>query len=137
MPYETPTRVTHQGRRVHEIVSSGAFDGIPADGGRIRVNRDHNPERPLGKAIAFDPHDAKGLWARLKIADTRDGNEALELAREDVLDLSAGFGVYEGGETWPSTNVRRLTKIWLDHISLVSNPAYPDARVLAVHGVHS
>jgi hypothetical protein len=27
--------------------------------------------------------------------------------------------------------VRRL-RLWLDHIALVSNPAYPDARVLAV-----
>jgi phage head maturation protease len=108
MPYETPTTAMHHGRRVHEICSCGAFDDIPVDGGRVKVNRDHDHTRPLGRAVAFDPQHPEGLWARLRIAKTRDGDEALELAREQVLDVSAGFGVYESGETWPSARVRRL-----------------------------
>jgi phage head maturation protease len=69
--------------------------------------------------------------AKITVAEDA-GGEALELAREQVLDVSAGFGVYEGGETWPSCSVRRLTNVWLDHVALVSNPTYPDARVLTV-----
>jgi HK97 family phage prohead protease len=132
MPWETPTVVHHKGRRVHEICSHGAFDTIDRDGGRVKVNRDHDFTKPLGRAIAFDPQHPEGLWARLRIAKTRDGDEALELAREQVLDVSAGFGVYENGETWPSARVRRLRKCWLDHVAMVSNPAYAGARVLAV-----
>jgi HK97 family phage prohead protease len=134
MPWETPTVVHHKGRRVHEICSHGAFDTIDRGGGRVKVNRDHDFTKPLGRATAFDPRHTEGLWARLRIAKTRDGDEALELAREQVLDVSAGFGVYENGEIWPSAGVRRLTNVWLDHIALVSNPAYADARVLAVRG---
>src|SRR5262249_49961642 len=78
------------------------------------------------------PKHSQGLWARLKLAKTRGGDQAPELAREQVLDVSAGLGVYENGETWPSTRVRRLTNAWLDHVALVSNPAYTDARVPAV-----
>jgi HK97 family phage prohead protease len=134
MPYERPTTVMHHGRRVHEICSRGAFDSIERAGGRVKVNRDHDFTKPLGRAISFEPEHREGLWARLKIAKTRDGDEALELAREEVLDVSAGFGVYENGKSWPSARLRRLTACWLDHVALVSNPAYADARVLAVRG---
>lgn len=132
MPWETPAVVLHRGRRVHEIVAHGAFDTIDRSGGRVKVNLDHDPAQPVGKAVAFNPDHLDGLWARLKIAKTRAGDETLELAQEEILDISAGFAVREGGETWPSQNLRLLHKLHLDHIAMVSNPAYPDARVLSV-----
>lgn len=59
------------------------------------MNHDHDFTKPLGRAIRRDPQHPQGLWARLRIAKTRDGHEALELAREQVLDVLAGFAIYE------------------------------------------
>jgi len=58
----------------------------------------------------------------------------LELAADDVLDASAGFGVGPGGERWESARRRRLTNLFLGHIALVADPAYKSAKVLAVRG---
>jgi phage head maturation protease len=56
----------------------------------------------------------------------------LALAADDCLDASAGFRVLPGGETWEGRSRRRIVKAWLDHIALTPDPAYTDARVLAV-----
>jgi phage head maturation protease len=50
-----------------------------------------------------------------------------------MLDASAGFSVMAGGERWEENRqLRRLTKIFLGHIAMTPDPAYRDAKVLAV-----
>jgi HK97 family phage prohead protease len=133
MPYESETVIRHEGRTVREIVSRGAFDGIEHETRKVRVNRDHERARTVGKAVAFDPNHPGGLYAILQIADTELGRETLTLADEGVLDASAGFAVLPGGERWEhGGNRRRLTKLFLDHIALTPDPAYADATVLGV-----
>jgi len=132
MPYETETVVPWQGRMVREIVSAGAFDGIERRANRIRVNRDHDVTRTIGRAIRFWPSREEGLVAELRIAQTQLGDETLQLADEEILDASAGFLPMPGGEHWEGRALRRLTKLWLGHIAMTPDPAYEGARVLVV-----
>jgi HK97 family phage prohead protease len=132
MPYETEAQVVHRGRMIREIVSRGAFEGIDAARRRVMVNRGHIADRVVGKAIRFHPSREEGLVAELQIARTDQGDETLALADEGLLDASAGFGVPDGGETWPERGLRRLSRLWLDHIAMTPDPAYQGTKVLAV-----
>ena len=132
MPYETETVVEHRGRMVREIVSRGAFDGIERRANRVRVNRDHDIKRTVGRALTFFPARDEGLVAELRIAQTELGDETLALADEGILDASAGFMPMPDGETWPDPNLRRLDKLWLAHIAMTPDPAYETANVLSV-----
>ena len=58
-----------------------------------------------------------------------------------MLSASAGFGllrrddgrVWEDAEVWErGRQLRRLNRLWLDHLAFVPNPAYPDAAVISV-----
>jgi HK97 family phage prohead protease len=132
MPYETEAQVVHRGRMIREIVSRGAFEGLDAARRRVMVNRGHVINNVVGKAIQFHPSREDGLVAELQIAKTADGDETLQLADEGLLDASAGFGVPQGGESWPEQGLRRLSRLWLDHIAMVPDPAYEGTSVLAV-----
>lgn len=132
MPYEIETLVAYQGRMVHEVISRGAYDGIERRANRVRVNRDHNLERTVGRAVAFHPSRDEGLVAEVKIARTDLGDETLTLAEDGVLDASAGFIPMPGGMEWEGRNKYRVNKAWLGHIAMTPEPAYEDAKVLAV-----
>jgi HK97 family phage prohead protease len=131
-PYETETTVPFEGRLVTEIFSRGAYDGIERRPNRIRANRDHDPRRTVGRAVALHPSRQEGLVAELRIAQTELGDETLTLADDDCLDASAGYLPMPGGEQWEHRNRVRVRKAWLGHIALVPEPAYEGARVLAV-----
>lgn len=132
MPYETETVVAYQGRMCSETIARGAFDGIERRANRVRVNRDHDMARTVGRAVALHPDRAEGLVAEVRIAKTELGEETLELAADGCLDASAGFRPMDGGMTWLGRSAYRITKGWLGHIAMTPDPAYPDARVLAV-----
>lgn len=132
MPYETETQVLHHGRMIREIVSRGAFEGLDARHRRITVNRGHVIDAVVGKAVALHPSRREGLVGELQIARTELGDETLALADAGLLDASAGFGVPEGGESWPQEGLRRLDRVWLDHIAMTPDPAYKTANVLSV-----
>jgi HK97 family phage prohead protease len=135
IPYETETLVRHpyEERMITEVVSRGAFDGIDRRANRVRVNRDHDVRRTVGRAVAFHTSRVEGLVAECKISRTDLGDETLQLAEDGVLDASAGFApIPPDGERWESRNRCRITKGWLGHIAMTPDPAYETARVLAV-----
>jgi len=132
MPYDTPALVPWEDRMVRETIARGAFDGIDRRANRVRVNRDHVLQRTVGRATAFHPARDEGLVAEVRIANTELGNETLELAADDCLDASAGFLPMDGGMRWDGPNAYTVTKAWLGHIALTPQPAYEDAKVLAV-----
>ena len=132
MPYEEEALVPFAGRMIREIVSAGAFDGIERRANRVKVNRDHDITRTVGRAVKFSPSREEGLVAEVRIAQTPLGDETLQLAEEEILDASAGFLPMPGGETWIGRSLRRLTKVWLGHIAMTPDPAFESARVLAV-----
>jgi len=132
VPWEAPAVVPDQGRMIREVFTRGAFAGIERRANRVRVNRDHNLERTIGRALTFHDRD-EGLVAEVRIANTPLGQETLELADEGALDASAGFLPMPGGESWHERRtLRRISKAWLGHIALTPDPAYEGARVLAV-----
>ena len=131
-PWEKEALVPFQDRLVTEIFTRGAYDGIERRANRIRVNRDHARERTVGRAVAFHPSREEGLVAEIRIAHTDLGDETLTLADEGILDASAGYLPMPGGEKWETRSRVRILKAWLGHIALTPEPAYEDARVLAV-----
>lgn len=133
MPYEQTAVVEWQGRMIREVCSRGAFDGVERRANRVKVNRDHDIVRTVGRCSSLHPSRVEGLVAEIKIAATPLGDETLALADDGVLDASAGFLPFPGGEQWLETrSLRRLTKCWLGHIALVPDPAYEGANMLAL-----
>jgi HK97 family phage prohead protease len=141
MPYERETMIHEPSGSFTEVVSRNAFDGIEKRTGKVRANRDHSWDRPVGKIVALHPSRQEGLVAEVKISRTTLGQETLELCEDDVLSASAGFGllrrddgrVWDDAEVWERNRaVRRLNRLWLDHLAFVPNPAYPDAAVISV-----
>lgn len=142
VPYNEETVVPYRGRMVTESILPGAFDGVearlaPSDGkrDRIPVNRDHDPRVTVGKVVGLHPSRDEGLVAEVRISPTIHGDEALQLAADDVLGASVGMLVREGAanQRWSANNTRRhIVRAFLDHIALVANPAYAGAGVLSV-----
>jgi phage head maturation protease len=65
------------------------------------------------------------------MANTPLGDETLELANDDMVSGSAGFGV-RGSDQILDRPYRRIKRAFLDHIAFVAAPAYQGARVLSV-----
>jgi HK97 family phage prohead protease len=135
MPYDEDAAVVVHGRSVRESCAPGAFDGVERRANRVKVNRDHDYQRTVGRAIALHPSRPEGLVAELRIAKTSLGDETLALADDHSLEASVGFAILPGGERWLEGRTRRrLERIFLDHVSMVPEGAY-DAQVLDVRGV--
>lgn len=133
MPYEQETVVAYRGRPVIEVCAPGAFEGIEKRHRLPRAFRDHDRRAVFGHASSLDGAHPHGLIADIEVSPTPLGDETLTLAQAGDLDASAGFNVMRGGEQWTSDRQRRrLTKLWLDHIALTADPAYPGAQVLDV-----
>ena len=132
-PYEQATNVMWQGDVWSEQFERGSFDGIEKRPNRIKVNRDHNKSRTVGKAVKFFPGSQEGLVTELRIAQTLLGDETLALADEKCVGLSVGFAALPGDQIVDRrAKSRRVRRAFLDHISIVEDPAYPGAEILDV-----
>lgn len=130
-PYDSPAEVEYRGQIWQEFFECTAFTEVAQSPHRVRVNRDHNRGRTVGKAVNFYPERREGLVSDIYIAKTPLGDETLALAADDCVSASAGFAV--GAQKLDVRNrTRRITKAYMDHIAFVESPAYRDARVLAV-----
>ena len=133
VPYDTPAACDDSYGVYLERIARGAFAGVERRAERVKVLRDHDVTRAVGRALAIDSKAEHGLPVRLRIARTPLGDETLALADDGVLDLSICARPLEGCDEWSadaSEVVRR--SLWLEELSLVPLPAYDDARVLAV-----
>jgi HK97 family phage prohead protease len=136
MPYEEETIVEHPQRPgvpVVEICSRGAYDGVERRTARVKLNRDHDDRRIIGRAVSLYPSRTEGLVAKLRVANTDLGNETLELAADGCLDASAGFRpIGSDGIRWETRSRCRLLRCFLGHVAMVGEGAYEGAKVLAV-----
>jgi hypothetical protein len=106
--------------------------------GAVRVNREHLIGDTVGKVVHFDPNHPDGLLARVKIATTSRGDDTLELADEDMLSASVGYGAKPSDVLHDRRNgIRSVKRAILHHLAMVEDPAYEGARVLEVrdHGL--
>jgi phage head maturation protease len=132
MPYDVDAGAIVRGRACVESCAPGAFDGVERRANRVKVNRDHDEHRTVGRAVALHPSRVEGLVAELRIARTSLGDETLALADDHSLEASAGFCVMPGGERWlEQRSRRRLERLFLEHIAMVPEGAY-EGRVLDV-----
>jgi Escherichia/Staphylococcus phage prohead protease len=126
VPYGVETRI---GRYV-ESFAPGAF----ADADTHTLTAAHprdGAELPIGRSVELRDQ-VDGLHGAWHVSDTETGNAVLTLVRDGVpLGLSIGF--IPGRETWnrDRTRVTRPTAS-LDHVAVVRQPAYPDAKIAAL-----
>ena len=133
VPYGGEATVEYRGELWTESFERGAFDGLEKRPNRIKAILHHDKTKVIGRAISFSPGRDEGLVSVLKIGKTKDGDETLALASEDMLDVSAGFAVPGSGQVLDRPNHRRkIHRAFLDHIALVADGAYEGARVLSV-----
>jgi HK97 family phage prohead protease len=117
-----------------DVVMPGAFaNSLTRRGaGGIRMLWQHDPGEPIGRWIAAE-EDARGLRVRgkLNLAVER-AREIHALMREGAIDgLSIGFRV-ERARPDEGSGLRRLERLDLWEISVVTFPMLPGARVSQV-----
>jgi hypothetical protein len=82
--------------------------------------------------------DSTGLKVTINPPSTSYAADLMELVkRGDVSQMSFGFIVMPGGESWgveEGTKIRTVSDLELLEVSVVSIPAYPDTTV-AVRGL--
>ena len=123
VPYGVEGRVSNGETVVFEPGSLDATARPPA-------LRDHNRERPIGRVVdAVDRGDH--LAATVRVSRTRDGDEALILAADEVL---AAFSVGAEPTDWSydGDGVLRVRAADWQELSLLTVGAFPTARVATV-----
>jgi uncharacterized protein len=94
----------------------------------------HNPDHPIGIWESLE-EDSKGLWGRGRLVKgVRLADEAHLLLKAGAIQgLSIG---YREVKTVPNGTIRELHELDLIEASIVSMPANPKARVVAVKSDH-
>lgn len=111
-----------------DMVVPGAFaDSIRETGGKVPVLWQHDTKEPIGHTIELR-EDSTGLFFRAVLAmEVRRAREALALIRAGSIDgVSIGYAVQKERH---ENGVRKLLKLRLAEISLVTFAANPLARV--------
>jgi len=105
-----------------------AKDSISDDVSEVKLKFGHEG-LPIGKVI--EGRNAEdGFYIRAKISETSQGNDVYTLIRDGVLNkFSVGFVPVES-ERDGNTVVRKMVS--LREVSVVEQPAYSDAEILAV-----
>lgn len=134
VPYGTLTTLTEG----PEVFDKGAFRRSIAHMRQSKrwpkLHRSHDLSKPVGVASVLSDEDT-GPRGTFRLADTALGNEARQEVAEKVLDgISVGFTTIR--ERFID-GVRHIQEARLNEVSLVSVPAYPDARVLSVRSMGS
>ena len=121
-----------------DVVMPGAFRETLArrGAGKIKMLWQHDPGLPIGIWTGIF-EDARGLFVSgqldLGVSKARDLHALMKSGAVD--GLSIGFKA-ERFRRDPATGIRRLDKIDLWEISLVTFPMLPQARVSAVKTTH-
>ncbi len=132
--FEGYASVFHREDMGRDVVVPGAFlDSLRKRGASgVRMLFQHDPNQPIGVWTKLY-EDARGLFVRGRLAtEVAKAREVLSLMRAGAIDgLSIGFRTVKGARD-ARTGVRRLEKVDLWEISIVTFPMLPDARVATV-----
>lgn len=121
-----------------EQIRAGAFDASLAAGVDVRALFDHSTDKVLGRISNGTlrlASDKTGLRVEIDLPEgVSYANDLRQLiARGDVNQMSFGFMVPPGGDSWErradGVNLRTLHQIDLHEVSVVSIPAYPDTSI--------
>jgi HK97 family phage prohead protease len=98
------------------------------DPGKVKMLMQHSPERPIGRMQKFNQAE-DGIYASFKISASMQGQDALILAGEQLIDgLSVGVDVNKSVQ---KKDYLYVTSATLREVSLVESPAF-EARVTKV-----
>jgi len=118
----------------NDIIAPGAFaESLARRGPRgVKLLFQHDPAQPIGVWKTLR-EDARGLYAEGQLSvDNSKARDILALLRSGALDgLSIGFRATSANRI-SKGGLRRLTKIDLWEISVVTFPMLPGARVTSV-----
>ncbi len=122
--------------RAGDVIEPGAFRDSLARTRQVKMLWQHDPRAPIGvwERIAETP---SGLAVKGRLVlEVQQAREAQALLRAGAVDsLSIGFSVPRAGASFDRGKaVRRLNRIDLWEVSVVTFPANPDARVSRVKG---
>ena len=135
VPFDESAEIRTDRGKFNEIFRRGSFAKTIADGGRVKFLALHDSTRrlPLGQATLLR-EDGKGLYGEFSVSETRDGDEALTLMRDGILDaLSIGFIPVKDRWSRSRDFVERIEARLLE-VSAVPFPSYSGAKILAVRG---
>ena len=126
---------------VGDIILPGAFKGAIKNPRKIRMLWQHRSDTPIGTWEDLRETE-KGLEAKGRlILGVQQGREAFELMRARAVDaLSIGFRIGNRERDIDfdrETGVRRLKRIDLMEISVVTFPANPKARIQRVKSLNA
>lgn len=99
------------------------------DPGKIKMLMQHKTDKPIGRMQKFNKAE-DGIYASFKISASMQGQDALVLASEQLVDgLSVGVEVTGSKQT---KDYLYVTKATLKEVSLVETPAFAEANVTKV-----
>jgi HK97 family phage prohead protease len=99
------------------------------DPGKVKMLMQHSAERPIGRMQKFNQAE-DGIYASFKISASMQGQDALILAGEQLIDgLSVGVDVNKSVQ---KKDYLYVTSATLREVSLVESPAFSAAQVTKV-----
>jgi HK97 family phage prohead protease len=135
VPWDEEAEILWRGETWKEIFERQALNEAAQQKARVPVNRQHNRSDTVGRIVNIDPKaDNRGALASVKIARTPRGDETLQLASEGMLGASVGYFVRKMSDVLVlrRSMTRRVQRAFLDHLSMVEDPAYKGAETVAV-----
>jgi hypothetical protein len=134
-PYEEEAVIMWRGEPWRELFCRGAWDGIEKRPNRVKVNREHDKTRTVGKILNFWPSRKEGLVGAARISQTPLGDETLALAEDQVLGPSVGYAApsrYVELNKRSRPGLRSVRRAFMDHLAFVPEPTWEGATVLSV-----
>jgi HK97 family phage prohead protease len=99
------------------------------DPGKVKMLMQHRPDKPIGRMQKFNKAE-DGVYASFKISASMQGQDALILAGEQLIDgLSVGVDV---NKSIQKKDYLYVTSASLREVSLVESPAFTAAQVTKV-----
>ena len=117
------------GGQFTEYVKPGAFKRSLDARNDVKLLWNHDTGEVLGSTRAGTlrlVEDSHGLKAVAELPNTQRGRDTAELLRRgDVANMSFGFSVPKGGDSWSDNGgTRELHSVRLHEVSIVAYPAY-------------
>jgi HK97 family phage prohead protease len=121
-----PEATTADGTRVRFAPGS-----LPVDGRAPKLLQYHDTSRPIGivtERVEVLDGDAPGMYFAARISDIPEGNAALTLAMDGVLD-AVSVGVVPTEYTYDENGTMIVTASRWDELSMVPLPAFESSRI--------
>lgn len=99
----------------------------------VKLETGHGHAGPVVGRMTSLEERSDGVFGTLKISDTRDGDDALELARDGAVGISIGFLVGDATRSIEDgLEITEISTVDLREVTLTGTPVYQNAEPIAV-----